>query len=295
MSRRVRGSLLRLAIPALAAAGAVMATTVSMSDTAAAAVASRLRWWRGTREYEACAMLEHRRPDWWEALDSDAADEATAVAHRLVSWGVVKDLVADGKIPFARSLDPDDPVALESVYRRIVNGADVRPIGHGALAVSFRAPEARDAAVVLNELLKWFAREDQRVESGSAHTELVLLRKDLAAAKARLTEVDNEIRDHSLANPSCAMTSASSSATWQTPNGKSASCAARWTSRKPCVGSWTRQWPASVTRPRASTRPAREPPEHGRSWRGSGGDFCTRPPRRGRWRGISNAPLGCWP
>ena len=127
--------------------------------------------------------------------------ELSTVNQRMLGWSAVRDIVLSRKVDFGRDIDPDDRRQLEKLYNEVRRCTRIRALGNRHLEVSHmsRVPE-RNAALV-NELVKTFTQEARREAQEQAKRDVSFYREKLDGIKARLTEVDNQLRDFAQSQP----------------------------------------------------------------------------------------------
>ena len=160
--------------------------------------------WKYPTEYRSRAILEMQQtaPEVeTSGRPVNVMRELSTVRQRMFSWTAIRDIVLSRKVDFGREIDPDNRRELEKTYNDVNRRTRMVALGIRHIEVSHmsRYPE-RNAALV-NELIKKYVGEDRRLSQAQAKQDVEYYRQKLDAAKAGLTEVDNQLRDFAQNNP----------------------------------------------------------------------------------------------
>ena len=127
--------------------------------------------------------------------------EISTVNQRMFSWSAIRDIVLSRKVDFGREIDPDDRRQLERVYNEIIRRTHLRTLGERHISVSHTSISPERNAALVNELVKKYVGEDRREAQEQAKIDVEYYREKLDAAKAAMTDVDNQMRDFTQSNP----------------------------------------------------------------------------------------------
>ncbi|MFP4055887.1 MAG: Wzz/FepE/Etk N-terminal domain-containing protein [Candidatus Brocadiia bacterium] len=155
-------------------------------------------------EYESRAVLELRdnRPVGEERpLRIDVSRELEAVRMTMLSWNAVREVILSRKVEFPVEVDPDDRRQIERIYHKIAKGTRMSARGARHLIVTYRSRYPELNYTLINELVKKFVGEDREEAQDKARKDLKYYSEKLAVAKARLGEIDSQIREFHSANP----------------------------------------------------------------------------------------------
>jgi len=151
---------------------------------------------------EAILELQHTAPRVEQRnIRVNVTGEISTVRQRMFSWSAVRDIVLSRKVDFGREIDPDDRRQLERLYHEIARRTHLRPLGVRHMSVSHTSTEPERNAALVNELVKKYVGEDRRTAQEQAKIDVGYYREKLAATKAAMAEIDNQIRDFTQAHP----------------------------------------------------------------------------------------------
>lgn len=131
----------------------------------------------------------------------DVVGEISTVRQRMFGWSAIRDIVLSRKVDFGREIDPDDRRQLERVYNEILRRTHLATLGGRHIQVSHRSISPERNAALVNELIKKYVGEDRREAQDQAKIDVEYYREKLNAAKAAMTDVDNQMRDFTQNNP----------------------------------------------------------------------------------------------
>ena len=124
-----------------------------------------------------------------------------SVRTRALGYNTIREIVLSRRVDFGREIDPDDRRQLDRLYREVVRRTRVKALGRQHIQISHRSTNPERNAALVNELVKKFVGEDRRLAQEQAKQDVEYYRQKLDAAKAVLTEVDNQLRDFAQNNP----------------------------------------------------------------------------------------------
>ncbi|MFC1806646.1 GumC family protein [Planctomycetota bacterium] len=165
---------------------------------------SLLAAWRYPTEYQSRAILEmrHTAPEVEVGERKvNVGAELSSVRQRIFSWNAIRDIVLSRKVDFGSDIDPDDRRQLEKLYHKIMRRTGVRPLGRAHLEIRHISTDPVRNAALVNELAKKFTEEDRREAQDRAKVDVEYYREKYDGGKARLTELDNQLRDFAQTNP----------------------------------------------------------------------------------------------
>jgi uncharacterized protein involved in exopolysaccharide biosynthesis len=127
--------------------------------------------------------------------------EVHDIRNRMLGYTEVREILVGRKVDFGEDVDPEDSRQIERLYRKVTRYTRVHPLSGSHLAVSFRSTSAERNAALVNEMIKKFVGEDKREALRQAKLDLEYYRDRHEKARARMTEIDNQLREFSKAHP----------------------------------------------------------------------------------------------
>jgi len=156
-------------------------------------------------EYESTAILELQmdKPmvEGGGPVGLNAGVEIPTMRTRMLSWSSIREMVLSRHVDLGKDIDPDDRRQLERVHFEINHRTFISALGPRHIRVAHRSTSPQKNASLVNELVKNFVGDDRRVGQELAKQDLKYYREKYAAAQARLSEVDAQIREFMQANP----------------------------------------------------------------------------------------------
>jgi len=185
----------RLLLPAILAIAACL--TVALRDDVAAVLLPQ--------SFEARAVMEVQGSS---APDDDGGSPApnaielvAGIRQRMLTRESIRSLVASHRVDFGWEADPENQQHVDLVRGSLAERVQVTPLGSRHIAVSIIGSDPARNAAIVNELIKKYVGQDRRLAQEQAKQDVEYYRQELDAAKAGLTEVDNQLRDFAQNNP----------------------------------------------------------------------------------------------
>lgn len=127
--------------------------------------------------------------------------ELSTVQQNMLGWNEVYDIILSRKVDFDEDIDPDNRRQIERLYNKIFRRTRVSARGLRHIEVAHKSGSPERNATLVNELVKRYVGENRREAQQQAQVDVDYFREKLAAVKARLDEIDRDIRDFTTANP----------------------------------------------------------------------------------------------
>lgn len=132
------------------------------------------------------ASLSHR--------NVNVRKEIQIISRNMLGYNEVKEVILSRKVDFGEKIEPEDTAQIQRLVREIVRHTRVRAVSREHVVVSHRSKDNQRCADLVNALVQRFVGEDIEAARRSAKKDLEYYQEKFGKAKARLSEIEDRIR-----------------------------------------------------------------------------------------------------